>query len=125
MLFGHFAVLFIVALGGGAINSVAGGGGFLVFPALLLTGMAPIQANATNTMALWPGTVASVAAYRRELSRMREHIIPLIVTGMNSIFIYSFSQVLSGWLRKGIGNLTWNFSFLGDLGAACAQYRNR
>ena len=42
---------------------------------------------------------------------------PLIVTGMNSIFIYSFSQVLSGWLRKGIGNLTWNFGFLGDLGA--------
>ena len=81
MLFGHFAFLFIVALGGGAINSVAGGGGFLVFPALLLTGMAPIQANATSTMALWPGTVASVAAYRRELSRMREHIIPLIVTG--------------------------------------------
>lgn len=78
---GSFAFLFAVALVGGAINSVAGGGGFLCFPALLLTGMAPIQANATNTIALWPGTVASVAAYRREFPRMREHIVPLIVTG--------------------------------------------
>lgn len=78
---GHFAFLFSAALCGGVLNSVAGGGGFLCFPALLLTGMPPIQANATNTMALWPGTVASVAAYRRELARMREHIIPLIVTG--------------------------------------------
>lgn len=84
MHLGHassFGFLFAVALLGGALNSVAGGGGFLCFPALLFVGIAPIQANATNTMALWPGTVASVAAYRRELSRMREHIIPLIVTG--------------------------------------------
>ncbi|GAC1348192.1 MAG: sulfite exporter TauE/SafE family protein [Myxococcales bacterium] len=78
---GTFAFLFTVAMLGGAINSVAGGGGFLCFPALLFVGIPPIQANATNTIALWPGTVASVAAYRRELSRMREHIVPLIVTG--------------------------------------------
>jgi uncharacterized membrane protein YfcA len=78
---GSFVFLFAVALIGGTINSVAGGGGFLCFPALLFVGIAPIQANATNTIALLPGTVASVAAYRRELSRMREHIIPLIITG--------------------------------------------
>jgi uncharacterized membrane protein YfcA len=78
---GNFVFLFAVALLGGAINSVAGGGGFLCFPALLFVGISPIQANATNTIALWPGTVASVAAYRREFPRMRAHIIPLIITG--------------------------------------------
>lgn len=51
----------------GALNSVAGGGSFLTFPALLFSGMGAIQANATSTVALWPGTVASAVAYRREL----------------------------------------------------------
>lgn len=78
---GSFLFLFAAALFGGAINSVAGGGGFLCFPALLFVGMPPIQANATNTLALWPGTVASVAAYRGEFVRMREHIVPLLITG--------------------------------------------
>ena len=77
----HAALLFGVALLGGTINSVAGGGGFLCFPALLFTGMPPIQANATNTVALWPGTVASVSAYRREFSGTREHLLPLVISG--------------------------------------------
>jgi uncharacterized membrane protein YfcA len=51
----------------GALNSVAGGGSFLTFPSLLFSGMGAIQANATSTVALWPGTVASAVAYRREL----------------------------------------------------------
>lgn len=60
--------LFIAALLGGALNSVAGGGSFIAFPALVFTGVPDINANATNTIALWPGSVASVGAYRRELS---------------------------------------------------------
>lgn len=75
------ALLFGAALLGGTINSVAGGGGFLCFPALLFTGMPPIQANATNTVALWPGTVASVGAYRREFSGTRRHLAPLVISG--------------------------------------------
>ena len=63
----HAALLFFAALAAGALNSVAGGGSFLAFPALLFTGMNAIAANATNTVALWPGTVASAFAYRREL----------------------------------------------------------
>ncbi len=59
--------LFVSALFGGALNSIAGGGSFLVFPTLLFTGMAPIQANATNTVAMWVGTLASVGAYRDRL----------------------------------------------------------
>jgi len=61
--------LFIAALLAGALNAVAGGGGFISFPTLIVTGVPPIQANATNTVALWPGPLSSVAAYRRELRR--------------------------------------------------------
>src|SRR5579885_3363506 len=53
---------------GGALNSVAGGGSFISFPALIFTGVPAINANATNTVALWPGTVASAAAYGKELA---------------------------------------------------------
>jgi uncharacterized membrane protein YfcA len=61
-------ILFAAALFAGIANSIAGGGSFLSFPTLLLTGVPPIQANATNTAALWPGTVASTGAYRREIA---------------------------------------------------------
>ncbi|MFB3917897.1 MAG: sulfite exporter TauE/SafE family protein [Terriglobales bacterium] len=74
--------LFSVALVGGALNSVAGGGGFLCFPALIFMGMPPINANATNTAALWPGTAASTAAYRSEIAAYRRMIAPLIITGI-------------------------------------------
>ncbi|MEB2362099.1 MAG: DUF5009 domain-containing protein [Bryobacteraceae bacterium] len=40
-----------------------------------------------------------------------------VVVGANSIFIYSFAQVLRGWLNRGLGRFTGNFGFLGDLGA--------
>src|SRR5438094_3612158 len=63
----HAALLFVAAVVAGTLNSVAGGGGFIAFPSLIFTGMPPINANATNTVALWPGTMASVGAYRRDL----------------------------------------------------------
>ncbi|MFN7135213.1 MAG: sulfite exporter TauE/SafE family protein, partial [Myxococcales bacterium] len=65
------ALLSLAAAMGGAMNAVAGGGSFLTFPALVFAGMPPIVANATSTVALWPGSVASVAAYRRELAADR------------------------------------------------------
>ena len=63
----HAILLFFAAMIGGALNSVAGGGSFLSFPALLFTGVPTIAANATNTVSLWPGSVASATAYRKEL----------------------------------------------------------
>jgi uncharacterized protein len=68
-------LLFAAAFVAGVINAVAGGGSFISFPALLLTGVPPISANATNTAALWPGAVASVGAYRRELATQRSQIV--------------------------------------------------
>ncbi len=55
--------LVVAAFLAGVLNAVAGGGSFLSFPALLGTGILPVQANATNTVAIWPGQLTSVAAY--------------------------------------------------------------
>ncbi|HXQ26933.1 MAG TPA: sulfite exporter TauE/SafE family protein [Candidatus Acidoferrales bacterium] len=75
--------LFFAALVAGAVNSVAGGGSFISFPALLFTGMAPIAANATNTVALFPGTMASTVAYRNAFGpESRRFLLPLVVTGV-------------------------------------------
>jgi uncharacterized protein len=75
-------ILVAVAAGGGALNSVAGGGTFLAFPALLLTGVPAISANATCTFALWPGGVASAYAYRHDVDAPRQLIWLLAVTSI-------------------------------------------
>ena len=77
MAFATGTFLFLAAALGGAINSVAGGGSFVAFPALLFAGAAPIPANATNTIALFPGSAASAVAYRRELRDVRRELVPL------------------------------------------------
>lgn len=70
-------ILFLAAMLGGTLNSVAGGGSFISFPALIFTGVLPIQANATSTVALWPGAVASVGAYRGVLVMARRRLLVL------------------------------------------------
>jgi uncharacterized protein len=72
----HPIFLFFAALLAGAINSVAGGGSFISFPALLFAGMPAIPANATNTVALWPGTLASAAAYRNVFTTDARRLLP-------------------------------------------------
>jgi len=122
------ALLFLAALAAGVLNSVAGGGGFIAFPALVVTGIPPINANATNTMALWPGTLASAGAYRHELRRLsRGVVLPLIGTGLlggivgasvllrtpqatftrmvpwlllAGTLLFAFSRPISAWLRS-------------------------
>ncbi len=67
----------LLALGGfgaGAMNAIAGGGTFISFPALLAIGLPPVTANASNSVALWPASLASAWAYRRELARYRQHL---------------------------------------------------
>lgn len=61
----------------GALNAVAGGGSFVSFPALLGVGVPPIQANATNTVALWPGQLTSIAAYFDDLKHNLQLLWPL------------------------------------------------
>jgi uncharacterized protein len=81
--FSHPIFLFFAALLAGLLNAVAGGGSFISFPALLFSGIAPIAANATNTAAVWPGTVASTIAYRKEFTAEARRLLPpLIITGI-------------------------------------------
>lgn len=64
------------------MNAVAGGGSFIGFPALMFTGVPPISANATNTVALWTGMTASSGAYRNRLTVPMRVLIPLGVVSL-------------------------------------------
>jgi len=74
--------LFFAGVLGGALNSVAGGGSFIAFPALLFTGVPPVPANATNTIALWTAAVASGGAYRNRLNTPRRIMVPLLTVSL-------------------------------------------
>jgi uncharacterized membrane protein YfcA len=87
---GIITFLFCAAALGGAMNSVAGGGSFIAFPALLFSGVPPIPANATNTIALWSGTTASGGAYRKRLNVPRRVLIPLTSASLTGGLIGAF-----------------------------------
>ena len=81
--------LFLVTLAaaaGGAINAIAGGGTLVTFPALIALGIPPIIANATSTVALWPGAVGSLWGYRSEVAGARawaiRFAVPSLVGGL-------------------------------------------
>ncbi|PYS11323.1 MAG: hypothetical protein DMG15_18165 [Acidobacteria bacterium] len=91
--------LFLVAaaLGAGLINAVAGGGSFLTFPALVFTGVPSIVANATSTVALFPGVLASAWAYRKEMETLNIPVKPAIVASIaggisGAVLLLSTSQ---------------------------------
>src|SRR5215510_7647289 len=75
-------VLIAAALGAGLMNSVAGGGSFLTFPALVFTGVPSIVANATSTVALFPGVLASAWAYRKEIEALDIPVKPAVVASI-------------------------------------------
>lgn len=77
---GTQAVILVAAsVGGGLMNAIAGGGTLLTFPALIFAGHPAITASATSTVALWPGALASMYGYRREVAEHREWLWTLFV----------------------------------------------
>ena len=109
------------------MNSIAGGGTLLTFPALVALGISPIHANATSTVALWPGALGSMWGYRAELRGARPWsigfaipslaggcagawlllrtpaerfatIVPWLVLGATTLFMVQ--RPLVGWLRR-------------------------
>lgn len=70
-----YILLFFAALLGGFLNSVAGGGMFIIFPALVFTGVPSIVANASGSLAVIPGILTSAWAYRRDF-RSTEFYFP-------------------------------------------------
>ena len=63
----------------GAMNAIAGGGSFLTFPALVFAGVPPTLANASSTVALLPGGLASLWAYRRDIHNVSAASLPALV----------------------------------------------
>jgi len=90
MLF-ELLFLFCAGLFGGVINSIAGGGSFITFPALLFVGIAPISANATNTFASCAGYMSGVYALRKDLYAHRQELPRIIVISL-------VGGILGAWL---------------------------
>jgi uncharacterized membrane protein YfcA len=82
----HAGATFAAAFVAGAINSVAGGGTLVTFPTLIWLGLSSVTANATSTVAIWPGSLGAIWGYRRELrtsdTRLLALIIPSIAGGV-------------------------------------------
>lgn len=124
----HYVWLVAASTIAGVMNAMAGGGSFISFPAMLSMGVLPVQANATNTVALWPGQLTSLATLRgdvrRELlptvlitcvlggvlgaevllhtkQRTFLHMIPWLILG--GTLIFGISGPVSKWLRKRAG----------------------
>jgi uncharacterized membrane protein YfcA len=77
--------LFLAALAaaaGSAVNAIAGGGTLITFPTLIAIGIPPIVANATSSVALWPGTVGSMWGYRRELAGARSWAVRFAIPSL-------------------------------------------
>jgi uncharacterized protein len=70
------------AIVAGAMNSAAGGGSFLSFPALVFAGVPAISANATNNAAMWVGTLGSARGYREEIREYRHLLFPVIAVSV-------------------------------------------
>ncbi len=89
----EMGMLFAAAVAAGMINSVAGGGTLVTFPALVYAGYSPITANATNTLALVPGAWSGAYGYRRELGALPRRLLVLLVPSV-------FGSLLGAFLLK-------------------------
>ncbi|HEV3364526.1 MAG TPA: TSUP family transporter, partial [Acidimicrobiia bacterium] len=78
-------IVAVVAVAGGFVNSIAGGGSLLTFPTLVWVGIPPVSASATNTVGLWPGSLGGVVGFRRHLPDRSVMVllgIPSVVGGI-------------------------------------------
>lgn len=75
----QYLILIAACFLAGVMNAAAGGGSFFSFPALLAVGVPPVNANATNTVSLWPGQIASIFAFRSELRTVRPMVLPVVL----------------------------------------------
>ena len=101
-----------------SVNAAAGGGTLLSFPSLMAAGLSPLAANATSTVGLVPGAVASVWAYRRELRALRGEGILILIPAV-------FGGVTGAWLLLHLGGRVFErvvpFLLLGSAALLAAQ----
>src|SRR5262245_10022278 len=78
----HILMATAAALVAGGINSVAGGGTLVSFPTLVWLGLPSITANATSTLAIWPGSLGSMWGFRSEFGRTDPKLKILAVSSL-------------------------------------------
>jgi uncharacterized membrane protein YfcA len=78
----RLVLILIAAMGGGVVNAIAGGGTLITFPALVGLGIPAVVANATSTMALWPGAAAGAWGYRGLLTGMQNWVSRIAVPSL-------------------------------------------
>jgi uncharacterized protein len=113
-----YLLLIGAAFGAGLLNSVAGGGSFLTFPALVFTGVPSVIANASSTVALFPGVFASAWAYRRDFRTpegvsFRAALVVSVLGGVTGALLLLYTSersfdVIIPWLLL-IATLTFAF----------------
>ena len=74
-----YALIAAAAFAAGVINSIAGGGTLISFPTMVWAGRPPIMANATNAVALWPGSLSAMLGYREDMRRVRRWLFLLTI----------------------------------------------
>lgn len=87
----RLSAVVLISVVAGVMNSIAGGGTLLTFPALVGLGIPPLFANATSTVALWPGSIASMWGYRDALTGARKWALGFAVPSL-------IGGVLGAWL---------------------------
>jgi uncharacterized membrane protein YfcA len=80
-------LLLLAGFVGGCLNTLAGGGSFVVFPALLYIGVPPVLANASNTYAAFPGYLSGAVGF-----------LPTILQHRDKLLVYSLCSLVFGWL---------------------------
>ena len=97
----RWPVLFGAGVLAGGLNALAGGGGFITLPALIWAGDAPVVANIGGTIAVWPGLIATLFAYRRNLQG-----------GKHPLAVYLALAVCGSALGAGLLLFTTNAFFM-------------
>lgn len=124
-------ILLLSAPAGGAVNALAGGGMFLVFPAMLIAGISPIVANATATFVLFPGAYASAWVYRDRLIHGKTfQTWMIILSGLGAwvgseLLLHTSAQrfaALVPYLMIGASTI---FTFAGKIRSLTATAKNR
>jgi hypothetical protein len=91
----HFATVLIAAFAAGAINSIAGGGTLVTFPALLGLGLTGQQANVTSTLGLWPASIGGFAGHRQDLAGTRRFAFRLVPPSLLGALVGALLMLLT------------------------------
>ena len=124
-------ILFAAGILGGAINSLAGGGSFIVFPVMVFSGIPPIIANATNTFAACPGYLSGAFAFKSELLAHKKELPKIIAISLlgGIIGAWGLTQVSADGFERVVPWLllfaTLLFIFGGQLNGMLKHYALR